>query len=59
MALLSLLGVSELFSIMFDYSDGVWFRKMMHLMLSDDTDNDDGSHDLIMRYFIHYDDATS
>jgi hypothetical protein len=32
MALVSLCGVSDLFSIMFDYSDGVWFRKMMQLM---------------------------
>jgi hypothetical protein len=32
MALVSLCGVSDLFNIMFDYSDGVWFRKMMQLM---------------------------
>jgi hypothetical protein len=49
MALVSLLGVSDLFNIMSDYSDGVWFREMMQLMLSDDTDSDDGAHDLIMR----------
>jgi hypothetical protein len=28
----SLLGVSDLFNIMYDYSDGVWFREMMQLM---------------------------
>jgi hypothetical protein len=32
MVLVSLYGVSELSSIMFDYSDGVWFREMMQLM---------------------------
>ena len=32
MALMSLYGVSDLSSIMFDYSDGVWFREMMQLM---------------------------
>jgi hypothetical protein len=32
MALVSLCGVSDLSSIMFDYSDGVWFRDMMQLM---------------------------
>jgi hypothetical protein len=31
--LVSLLGVSDLFNIMFDYSDGVWFREMMQLIL--------------------------
>jgi hypothetical protein len=47
--LVSLFGVSDLFNIMSDYSDGVWFREMMQLMLSDDTDSDDGARDLIMR----------
>ena len=49
MILVSLCGVSELFSIMLDYSDGVWLREMMQLMLSDDIDSDDGARDLIMR----------
>ena len=49
MALVSLLGVTELFSIMSDYSNGVWFQEMMQLMLSDDIDSDDGARDLIMR----------
>jgi hypothetical protein len=49
MALVSLLGVSDLFNIMSNYSDGVWFQEMMQLMLSDDTDSDDGAHDIIMR----------
>jgi hypothetical protein len=49
MVLVSLCGVSDLLSIMPDYSDGVWLREMMHLMLSDDTDSDDGARDLIMR----------
>jgi hypothetical protein len=49
MVFVSLLGVSDLFNIMSDYSDGVWFREMMQLMLSDDTDSDDGVRDLIMR----------
>jgi hypothetical protein len=31
-ALVSLCGVSDLSNIMFDYSDGVWFREMMQLM---------------------------
>jgi hypothetical protein len=47
--LVSLCGVSDLFNIMPDYSDGVWLREMMQLMLSDDTDSDDGARDLIMR----------
>jgi hypothetical protein len=47
--LVSLLGVSDLFNIMSDYSDGVWFWEMMQLILSDDTDSDDGARDLIMR----------
>jgi hypothetical protein len=49
MVLVSLCGVTDLFSIMPDYSDGVWFQEIMQLMLSDDTDSDDGAHDLIMR----------
>jgi hypothetical protein len=32
MVLVSLYGVSDLSSIMFDYSDGVWFQEMMQLM---------------------------
>jgi hypothetical protein len=47
MVLLSLYGVSDLFNIMPDYSDGVWIREMMQLMLSDDTDSDDVSRELI------------
>jgi hypothetical protein len=50
MVFVSLLGVSDLFSIMSDYSDEVWFWEMMQLILSDDTDSDDGARDLIMRY---------
>jgi hypothetical protein len=49
MVLVSLLGVSDLFNIMSDYLDGVWFREMMQLILSDDTDSDDGARNLIMR----------
>jgi hypothetical protein len=49
MVLVSLCGVSDLFIIMPDYSDGVWLREMIQLMLSDDIDSDDGAHDLIMR----------
>jgi len=49
MVLVSLCGVSDLFSIMPDYSDGVCLREMMQLMLSDDIDNDEGACDLIMR----------
>jgi hypothetical protein len=47
MVLVSLCGVSDLFNIMSDYSDGVWLLEMMQSMLSDDSDN--GAHDLIMR----------
>jgi hypothetical protein len=47
MVLVSLCGVSDLFSIMHDYSDGVWLREMMQLMLP--YDSDDGARDLIMR----------
>jgi hypothetical protein len=32
MVLVSLYGVSDLSSILFDYLDGVWFRDMMQLM---------------------------
>jgi hypothetical protein len=32
MVLVSLCGVSDLSSVMPDYSDGVWFREMMWLM---------------------------
>ena len=49
MVFISLCGVSDLFNIMPDYSDGVWLREMMQLMLSDDTNSDDGARDLIMR----------
>jgi hypothetical protein len=48
MVFVSLLGVSDLFIIMSAYSDGVWFREMMQLMLADDTDSDDDACDLIM-----------
>jgi hypothetical protein len=34
MVLVSLYGVSDLSNIMSNYSDGVWFREMMHLMTS-------------------------
>jgi hypothetical protein len=47
MVLVSLCGVSDLFSIMPDYSDGVWLREMMQLMLSDDTDSGDVARELI------------
>jgi hypothetical protein len=33
MTLVSLYGVSELSIIMSDYSDEVWFREMMQLMM--------------------------
>jgi hypothetical protein len=49
MVFVSLLRVSDLFGIMSNYSDRVWFREMMQLMMSDDIDSDDGAHDLIMR----------
>ena len=48
MVLVSLRGVSDLSSIMSDYSDGVWFREMMQLVLLDDTDSDDGAQDIII-----------
>jgi hypothetical protein len=49
MVIVSLCGVSDLFSIMPDYSNGIWLREMMQLMLSDDTDSHDDAHDLTMR----------
>jgi hypothetical protein len=49
MVLVSLCGVSDLFSVMPDYSDGVWLREMTQLMLTENTDNDDGARDIIMR----------
>jgi hypothetical protein len=49
MVLVSLCGLSDLFNIMHDYSDGLWLWEMIQLMLSDDTDSDDGSRDLITR----------
>jgi hypothetical protein len=50
--LASLYGVSDLFNIILDYSDGFWLREMMQLILSNDIDSDDGAHDLIMRYLV-------
>jgi hypothetical protein len=47
MVLVSLCGVSDLFSIMPNYSDGVWLQEMMQLMLSDDTDSDDVAREFI------------
>ena len=47
MIIVSLYGVSGLFNIIPDYLDGVWLREMMQLMLSDDTDSDDVSCELI------------
>jgi hypothetical protein len=55
MVLVSLCGVSDLFIIMLDYSDGVWIREMMQSMLSDDTNSDDVAHEfiyMIMRYSV-------
>jgi hypothetical protein len=52
MVFVSLFGVSDLLLtgvIMSDDSDGVWFREMMQLILSNDTNSDDGARDLIMR----------
>jgi hypothetical protein len=49
MILVSLCGMSDLFSVMPDYLTVVWLQEMMQLMLSDDTDSDDGARDLIMR----------
>jgi hypothetical protein len=48
MVLVSLCGVSDLFIIMPNYLDVLWLQEMMQLMLSDDTNNDDGACDLIM-----------
>ena len=39
--------MSDLFNIMLDYSDGVWLREMMQLILSYDTDSDDVACELI------------
>ena len=47
MVLVSPFGVSDLFKIMLDYSNGVWLREMMHLMLSNDIDSDDVACELI------------
>jgi hypothetical protein len=47
MILVSLYGVSDLSNIMPNYSDRVWLREMMQLILLDDSD--DGARDLIMR----------
>jgi hypothetical protein len=49
MVLVSLCGLSDLFNIIPNYLDGVWIREMMQLMLSNDTNSDDGAHDFIMR----------
>ena len=46
MALVLLCGVSYSSNIMSDYSDEVWFREDDAV---DDTDSDDGAHDLFMR----------
>ena len=47
MVLVSLCGVSDLFNIMHDYSDRVWLREKMQLMLSDDTASGDIARELI------------
>ena len=47
--LVSLYGVSDLFNIMLNYFDVVWFREMRKLILSYDSDSDYGAHDLVMR----------
>jgi hypothetical protein len=49
MVLVSLCGVSDLLNIMSDYSNGVWLRERMQLMISYDIDRNDGARDLIMR----------
>jgi hypothetical protein len=49
MVRVSLYGVSDLFNIMHDYSDILFLRETMHLMLSDDIDSDDGACDIIIR----------
>jgi hypothetical protein len=46
MTLVSLCGVSDLSGIITNYSDGVWFREDDAV---DDTDSDNGAHDLTMR----------
>jgi hypothetical protein len=48
MVLVSLCEVSDLFNIMHDYSDGAWLREMMQLMLSDDTDSEDATHEGVL-----------
>jgi hypothetical protein len=52
MIIVSLYGVSGLFNIIPDYLDGVWILGMIQLILSNDTDSDDGDHNLIMRYHV-------
>jgi hypothetical protein len=47
MVLVSLYGVSDLFSITLDYSGGVWLREMTQFMLSDDIDNGVVARELI------------
>jgi hypothetical protein len=47
MVLVSLYGVSDLFNTMPHYSDGVWIREMVQLMILDDIDSDDVAHELI------------
>ena len=47
MVLVSLCGVSDLFSIMHNYSDGVWLREMIQWMLPNDIDGDDVARELI------------
>ena len=39
--------MSDLFNIMLDYSDGLWPREMMQLILSDDIDSGDVARELI------------
>jgi hypothetical protein len=58
----ALISTHDLFSIMLDYSDGVWPREMMQTMmyvdvrmLLDDTDSDDDVRELIyviMRFSV-------
>ena len=55
MVVVSLCGLSDLFNIMPKYSDGVWLQEMVQLMLSNDTNSDDVSCELIyviMRYHV-------
>jgi hypothetical protein len=42
----SLCGVSDLSSIMSNYSNGVWFRDMIQMMI---LMVNEGAHDLVMR----------